>query len=105
MLHSSIHLLLHALLPAGIALLFFRKRWKSAWLIMVLTMVVDADHLLAAPIYDPNRCSIGFHPLHSMPAILAYALLFVFPKLRILSAGLLIHMGIDLLDCAYLAGF
>jgi hypothetical protein len=39
---------------------------------MALTIIVDLDHLLADPIYDPNRCSIGFHPLHSYPAIVIY---------------------------------
>ena len=30
----------------------------------MLTMMVDLDHLIADPIFDPQRC-IGFHPLHS----------------------------------------
>jgi hypothetical protein len=42
-------------------------------------MIVDVDHLLADPIYDPNRCSIGFYPLHTTPAIVIYAALFVLP--------------------------
>ena len=66
---------------------------------MVLTMVVDLDHLLASPIYDPNRCSINFHPLHSYPAIFLYIIMAVFPKSRIIGLGLLLHMGIDLTDC------
>ena len=44
-------------------------------------MLVDLDHLLADPIYDPERCSIGFHPLHSIPAIVVYALMFALPLL------------------------
>ena len=35
--------------------------------------VVDLDHLLAEPVYDAARCSIGFHPLHTWPAMIAYA--------------------------------
>ena len=66
---------------------------------MVLTMVVDLDHLLASPIYDPNRCSINFHPLHSYPAILLYILISAFPRTRLIGLGLLLHMGIDLTDC------
>ena len=34
---------------------------------MMATMLVDLDHLFADPIYDPDRCSIGFHPLHQYP--------------------------------------
>ena len=66
---------------------------------MVLTMVVDLDHLLASPIYDPNRCSINFHPLHSYPAIFLYIIMAAIPKSRLIGLGLLLHMGIDLTDC------
>ena len=66
---------------------------------MALTMIVDLDHLLASPIYDPNRCSINFHPLHSYPAILLYIIIAVFPKSRLIGLGLLLHMGVDLTDC------
>ncbi len=66
---------------------------------MALTMIVDLDHLLANPIYDPNRCSINFHPLHSYPAILLYIIMAAFPKSRLIGLGLLLHMGVDLTDC------
>jgi hypothetical protein len=84
---------------AGIA---FRDRWKSAWLIMALTIVVDLDHLLANPIYDPNRCSIGFHPLHSYPAIVIYLVLTSITKTRLIGLGLLIHMALDGIDCIWM---
>ncbi len=70
-----------------------------AWLVMALTMVVDLDHLFANPVYDPNRCSIGFQPLHSYIAISAYALMAAVPKLRIAAVGLLIHMAVGFGDC------
>ena len=73
--------------------------WKQAGLIMVATMIVDLDHLLANPVYDPNRCSINFHPLHSYTAIFLYIILTAFPKSRLIGLGLLLHMGIDLTDC------
>lgn len=66
---------------------------------MVLTMMVDLDHLLANPVYDPLRCSIGFHPLHSYLAVAAYMLMFALPQLRFVALGLLIHMGLDGLEC------
>ena len=96
---SLLHLGLHAAVPGGVALLFFRPNWKRAWLIMFATMVVDLDHLFADPIYDPDRCGIGFHPLHSYPAITAYAL-FLIPRVtRLIALGLVIHMALDALDC------
>jgi hypothetical protein len=89
------------LLPGVVAWIFFRSQWKKAWLIMLATMVVDLDHLLADPIYDPARCSIGFHPLHSWYAIGGYGIMVFLPKLRIVGSGLIIHMAADYLDCFF----
>lgn len=94
-----IHYFLHLIFPGIVAYLFFRKNWKRAYLVMLLTMLVDLDHLLADPIFDPNRCSIGFHYLHRMPAIIIYAIMFIYPKTRVAGLGLLMHMGTDYLDC------
>ena len=66
---------------------------------MMATMLVDIDHLLATPIYDPQRCSIGFHPLHTLPAILAYLALIIPTKTRLIGLGLIIHMILDSMDC------
>lgn len=96
---SVFHIFLHFAIPAIVARVFFKDKWLKAWLIMVATMVVDLDHLLADPIYDPDRCSIGFHPLHSWPAIAAYAGLAAWPKTRLIGLGLLIHMALDGIDC------
>lgn len=70
---------------------------------MVSTMVVDLDHLLATPIFDPNRCSLGCHPLHTWPAIGVYLVLAAVPKMRLIGLGLLIHMALDGLDCLWMA--
>lgn len=111
-----LHLILHGVVPLAVALAFYRPRWARAALVLVATMVVDVDHLLASPIYDPERCSIGFHPLHRAPAILAYVLAFAFawgaarhataPRLRaaaslaeLAALGLLLHMALDGVDC------
>ena len=93
------HILLHFLVPAVIVALFFRDKWRVNYLILISTMLVDLDHLLANPIYDPERCSIAFHPLHSFWAIGLYLLL-CFPKqTRLVGIGLIIHMALDSLDC------
>jgi len=94
-----LHLPLHVLLPGLVARVGFPDRWRQAWLIMVLTMLVDLDHLLADPVFDPLRCSIGFHPLHSLPAIALYGLALVWAPSRIIAVGLLIHMLLDATDC------
>ena len=78
---------------------FFRKEWQLAYFILMATMLVDIDHLLANPIYDPNRCSIGFHPLHQLWLIGLYTLLCFIPKTRLIGLGLTIHMALDSIDC------
>jgi len=99
MLQSFLHYFLHLGFPAIVAFLFFRNNWKKVYLIFLLTMLVDLDHLFASPIFDSNRCSIGFHPLHSYWAIGIYILLLFHPKTRIPAIGLLMHMATDGLDC------
>ena len=94
-----IHYGIHFLVPGLIAYLFFKKNWKKVFLIFIATMLVDMDHLLATPIFDSNRCSIGYHPLHSYIAIAIYFAGTIFNKTRIISIGLLIHMLADFVDC------
>ena len=111
-----IHIVLHAILPVLVALVFYRPKWLSAAAILLATTAVDVDHLLADPIYDPDRCSIGFHPLHSVPAIALYFVLAVFPlvlrlkpdtaslqpilrTVHLIGFGPLIHMALDWGDC------
>jgi hypothetical protein len=97
-----IHLLLHFAVPAAVAGVAWRDRFLKAWLILVATMLVDIDHLLADPIYDPTRCSIGFHPLHQYPVMALYLLAALWPKTRLVGVGLLIHMMLDGIDCAWM---
>lgn len=99
---SIAHLILHFAVPLAVALVFFRAQWRRALLIMSATMIVDLDHLFANPIYDPGRCSIGFHPLHTWPAIVVYGVLFLFRRTRLIGLGLLIHMTLDAGDCAWM---
>jgi hypothetical protein len=93
------HVVLHILVPAVFAFLFYSQTFIKVWLILIATMIVDVDHLLADPIYDPERCSIGFHPLHSYWAIGIYVFMAFWPNTRLVAIGLLIHMALDYLDC------
>lgn len=98
------HIALHFLVPAAVAGLFFRRDWKIAFPVMAATIIVDIDHLLASPVYDPLRCSIGFHPLHGLWVIGIYALLCFLPRLRYVGIGLMIHMALDSLSCQLTQG-
>lgn len=96
---AAIHLLLHVAVPALLAWTLYRDRFWKAFMLMQLAWLIDLDHLLADPVYAPGRCSIGFHPLHTAPAIGVYAVLTLPRRTRIVGIGLLIHIGLDALDC------
>ena len=102
MFRPIVHLGLHVIVPAMASKLLFPDRWKTAWLVMMSAMIIALDHLLAHPIYDPNRCGINFHPMHSLPAIAIYAILAATPKTRVLGFGLVIHVMLDGLDCLWM---
>ena len=101
-MRPAIHLALHFLVPFVVARLAYPERWKSALLIMLLAFAIDLDHLLADPIYDPDRCGIGFHPLHSAWAIVVYVLLLLVPVTQLLGLGLIIHIVLDGIDCLWM---
>lgn len=94
-----LHYSFHFLVPIAIALIFFKKKWFQVYLIFIGTMLIDLDHLLANPIFDPNRCSINFHPLHTYYAAAAYMLMVIPKKIRILGIAFLLHLFTDYLDC------
>lgn len=106
-----IHLLLHFLVPLVLVLLFWRRQWLQQWLLLLFAFVIDLDHLLADPIYDPDRCSIGFHPLHSGYAIAVYVVLLAssirwpdtlwWVRARMVLFGVVVHLILDASDCIF----
>jgi hypothetical protein len=109
-LRAIVHLLLHAAVPALVAWLYFRDPdtsvgFRRAWLLLMLGWLIDIDHLLADPVYAPGRCSIGFHPLHTAPAIAVYGALTLPRSTRLFGIGLLIHIALDALDCLLMRPF
>ena len=112
-----LHIALHVLVPVVVAVVAYRKQWRLAAVILLATLLVDVDHLMADPVYDPQRCSIGFHPLHARPLLAAYAALMAIPglwwwrqrgegseapvaqRLHWVGLGLVIHMALDWGDC------
>lgn len=103
MLRTTVHMLLHLLVPALIARLASPRHPARAWILMVSTLAIDLDHLLAEPVFDAHRCSIGFHPLHTWPAMVGYALLVAMPRTRWVGVGLIVHLVLDGIDCYWMA--
>lgn len=97
----TIHYSFHFLLPFLFTYFFFREKWKISGLVMVSSILIDLDHLLASPVFDPNRCSIGFHFLHSIWAMTVYSLMFFVPswKWRAFALGCIWHLLVDKIDC------
>ncbi|WP_236980671.1 DUF6122 family protein [Membranihabitans maritimus] len=99
-MEGIIHYFLHFGFPLIIAYVFFRNDWIKVYLILIATMLVDLDHLLANPIFQANRCSIQYHPLHTYYAVIVYAMLLFFRRpINIIGIGLLWHMVTDFIDC------
>lgn len=94
-----LHLMLHILVPFAVAVGLRQRAWVSAFFPMIAGLAIDLDHLLATPIYDAARCSIGFHPLHTLLPICVYTALLVWPKTRLVGLGLCIHIVLDAADC------
>ncbi|MEM7484868.1 MAG: DUF6122 family protein [Bacteroidota bacterium] len=99
MLRFIIHYGIHFLVPLLIGLFLVKDNKIKVTLILLAGILIDIDHVLAEPIFDANRCSIGFHPLHSVWAILLYCLLPFFKKTRIIGLALIIHIIADSADC------
>jgi hypothetical protein len=102
MLQIFAHYGCHIFIPLIVALIWYKKNWKIAFLVMFSGMWIDIDHLLATPIFDSNRCSINFHPLHSYYAMVVYMLLIIPKKTRLIGLGLAIHIIADLVDCSFM---
>ena len=94
-----IHLSGHTILPIAISYAGYGSSWKSAAKIMIASNLVDVDHLLAKPIYNPDRCSIESHPLHSLPMIGLYSAMLFNKETQEWGIGLLTHMAVDYVDC------
>lgn len=104
MLRFILHYGIHFLVPIATAYFFFKDHRLKVALILLAGILLDIDHILASPIFDPMRCSINFHPLHSYWAILIYILMLFLKKTRIWGMAFLIHMVADVVDCLFIAG-
>ncbi|MEJ1223352.1 DUF6122 family protein [Sediminicola sp. 1XM1-17] len=99
MLRFCVHYGIHFLVPIAIGLYFYKENRLWAVLLLLAGIMIDLDHLVASPIFDSARCSIGFHPLHTYWAIILYIGLLFFRKTRIVGLALCIHIVADTADC------
>ncbi len=105
LLHSDLWLhLLSGLALAGAVYYIERHRlkdlgkFKNILAQILLSNLIDLDHLLATPIFSPDRCSINNHALHSWWAFPAYAI-GLLSRYRYFFLGVFLHLAIDALGC------
>ncbi|MDP4600969.1 MAG: DUF6122 family protein [Polaribacter sp.] len=96
-----LHYGLHFVVPLLFSYFFFKENWKKIYLIFLASMLIDLDHLLANPIFDSNRCSINFHPLHTYYAAGMYVIGLFYRRTHILAFALLFHLLTDFIDCYF----
>ncbi|CAM4223964.1 DUF6122 domain-containing protein [Zobellia roscoffensis] len=99
MFRFLVHYGIHFIVPIVVGWYFYKEYRAKAIVILLAGILIDVDHLLATPIFAPDRCSVGFHPLHSYWAIAIYVGLLFFKKTRIYGLALMIHIVADITDC------
>ena len=106
LIQTILHYSGHWIAPFAFGCLFWRDRWWQAGLVIAGANLIDLDHLLASPIFDPDRCSIGFHLLHGWEAAIAYGAMLLVPRwwVRALGVGALWHLAVDWGDCIAMTG-
>lgn len=97
-----IHYGLHLGIPLMLAVGWYPRKALPAFLWMLAGWSIDLDHLLANPVFDPTRCSPGFHILHSLPFTGLYFILAAYPRTRWFGLGLMAHLIADAADCILL---
>ncbi len=73
--------------------------WKNVCVQLLLASLIDLDHLSANPIYDPARCSINFHLLHSWYVWPVYVAGLFSKKYKYFFAAIIVHLILDYFDC------
>ena len=91
----------HWFAPLLFARLTQGQRWLRFGAVMLAANLIDLDHLLTDPMFDPNRCSIGFHALHGWIAAAAYLAMLAVRRwwTRAFGLGGLWHLAVDYGDC------
>ncbi|TLP80578.1 DUF6122 family protein [Maribacter sp. ACAM166] len=102
MIRFLAHYGIHFIVPILITFYFYKDNRVWVAIILLSGILIDVDHILANPMFDPNRCSINFHPLHNYWAIALYIVLFSIKKTRVFGLAFLLHILADIVDCLFI---
>jgi len=99
--------LLSAFAIWGIAYLveakFLKRKFfgKKVLFQLLLSNLIDLDHLFASSVFEPARCSINNHIFHSFLVFPVY-LFGLITRYRYFFIGVISHLLIDYLGCLYI---
>jgi len=99
--------LLSALAVWGIAYFvetkFLKRKFaaKKVLFQLLAANIIDLDHLFAASVFVPGRCSINNHAFHSFFSFPVY-LFGLFTRYRYFFIGVFLHLLIDYFGCLYI---
>lgn len=101
MWNTLLHYSNHFIIPFVVLWLFYnKKRAIRLYPYALISMCIDLDHLWANPIFDPNRCSVGFHSFHQWWIIIpVWIILLRTQNMHVLGWALLWHLCTDWIDC------
>jgi hypothetical protein len=81
------------------AILAFFGVESTALLFLLASNLIDIDHLLVRPIYDPRRKSVGFHMLHKKRLLPFFILgCFIPTTAKFFFIGILLHLLLDTIE-------
>ena len=90
------HIPFHFILPY----IIFRFRGdRIEFVLLEVANGIDLDHLFAEVVFDPMRCSLTTHLLHSWEAAVFYLILCFVARVRALGYGALLHLLVDAPNC------
>lgn len=81
---------------------YLKKNFSSQNVLiqLLLSNLIDLDHLFSSSLFDASRCSINNHFLHSFFVFPIY-LLGLLSRFRYFFMGIILHLIIDSLGCIF----
>jgi hypothetical protein len=79
---------------------YLKRKFNSRKILVqiLLSNLIDLDHIFSSPIYQAGRCSINNHLLHKIYLFPIYVL-GLLTRYRYFFMGIILHLLIDYLGC------
>jgi len=96
-----VHIISNVILALVITLYDKDVNFLTLLFVLISSNLIDIDHFLANPVYDPARCSITSHVLHKwyMLPLTFIGMLATEKYVRYFLAGVFLHLILDSRYC------